>query len=112
MRSIVARVFTAFVMVLCTWLPQAQGAEQERRTVILTDMSRCKPASALTHLNKRHHWRLIPYTSDKLNGTMLGAGALSEAPEVTLPLDVKGWYSSPSAIGIRPGPTHKACRSG
>jgi hypothetical protein len=99
-------------MVLCTWLPQAQGAEQERRTVILTDMSRCKPASALTRLNKRRHWRLIPYTSDKLNGTMLGAGPLSGAPEVTLPLDVKGWYSSPSAIGIRPGPTHKACRSG
>ena len=91
MRSTVAKVFTAFTMILCAW--QAQGAEQERRTIILSDMSRCKPASALTRLNKRRHWRLIPYTSDKLNGTMLGAGPLNGAPEVTLPLDVKGWYS-------------------
>ena len=51
MRSTVAKVFTAFTMILCAW--QAQGAEQERRTIILSDMSRCKPASALTRLNKR-----------------------------------------------------------
>ena len=71
----------------------AAGAERERRPVILTDLGRCKPASALSRLNKRRHWRLIPYTSDNLNGTMLGAGPLSGAPEVTLPLGVKGWHS-------------------
>ncbi len=58
-------------------------------------MGQCKPAAALTDLNKKHHWRLISYTTGatRFNGIMICAGQASEAPPVVLSLDVKGWYS-------------------
>ena len=59
----------------------------------LSDMSRCEPASALSDVNRKNHWTLIPYETDEVSGVMIGAGSQADAPEVTLPLGVSGWHA-------------------
>ena len=60
---------------------------------LLSDMSLCTPASAMSKVNKKKHWTLIPYETDEASGVMIGAGSHAEAPEVTLPLGVSGWHA-------------------
>jgi hypothetical protein len=63
----------------------------------LTDLSRCRPASALSERPREGRWQLIPYeTLDDPNvkaGTMVGAASYVEAPDITLPLGVSGWHA-------------------
>lgn len=59
----------------------------------LSDMSQCRPVSALSKVNKKNHWTLIPYETDEVSGVMIGAGSVADAPEVTLPLGVSGWHA-------------------
>jgi len=61
--------------------------------IYLSDMSLCTPASALSKVNKKKHWTLIPYETDEVSGVMIRAGSHADAPEVTLPLGVSGWYA-------------------
>ena len=68
------------------------GNAQER-AIYLSDFSHCRPASALSRTPKRHRWRLLDYMSDKAEGVMLVAGHNTAAPEITLPLNRKGWYA-------------------
>lgn len=67
-------------------------ANDTRREIVIRDMSRCRPAGALSPKHRDGHWQLISYEAGKLKGTMMGAGSLIEAPGVSLPLEVKGWY--------------------
>ncbi|MBM3477455.1 MAG: hypothetical protein FJX75_29650 [Armatimonadetes bacterium] len=63
----------------------------------LTDLSLCKPASALRTSPREGCWQLIPYeTVDDPNmkaGTMVGAASYVEAPDITLPLGLSGWHA-------------------
>ena len=59
----------------------------------LSDMSQCTPVSALSRVNRKNHWTLIPYETDEVSGVMIGAGSVADAPEVTLPLGVSGWHA-------------------
>jgi len=63
------------------------------RAVVLTDMSQCQPASALSSKPKRHHWRIVPYEAGGLKGNMIWAFPETAAPVVKLPLGVKGWHA-------------------
>ncbi len=67
----------------------------------LTDLSRCRPAHALSPTPKRRHWRTVSYTADGLSGVMLMAGPETAAPEIHLPLDADGWHAV--SIGVLPG---------
>lgn len=60
--------------------------------IYLNDMTRCAPESAVSTVRKAGRWHLLPYEADGICGTMLAAGELSDAPDVTLPLEVKGWH--------------------
>jgi hypothetical protein len=71
---------------------QVVGVEV-RRTVTISDMSICKPSSALLNIAKKKHWTLIPYETEEGSGVMIGAGSMADAPDITLPLRVKGWYA-------------------
>ena len=97
MRTAIIELLAVSAWLMCSsWaVLSAEGADTARHEIVLADMSRCKPAAALTDLNKKHHWRLVSYTTvaTKFNGIMICAGQASEAPPVVLPLDVKGWYS-------------------
>ncbi len=70
----------------------------------ITDMSRCVPSSSLSTRSKRNHWRRVEYVSEQLSGTMLLAGAVTEAPDITCPLDVKGWHAISIGYWL---PTHE-----
>jgi hypothetical protein len=63
----------------------------------LTDLSLCRPASALSNGPRDGCWQLIPYeTVDDPNvraGTMVGAASYVKAPDIALPLGVSGWHA-------------------
>ena len=75
--------------------PEATAAEPQRSEILITDMSRCTPAGKLVKGRQKGHWQLISYEGfeGKIRGTMMGSGSIADAPDVTLPLDLKGWYS-------------------
>lgn len=73
-----------------------QAQDAGARPIYLTDMSRCQPQAALTPEVKQGAWHLIPYEtveSALKTGTMLGAASFVNAPDVLLPLNVKGWHA-------------------
>ena len=67
--------------------------------IYLSDMSRCRPASALTTKPARGRWRLLPYQTEDFSGTMLVAGRNTGAPEIRYPLTRKGWFRI--SLGLR-----------
>ncbi|QDU79300.1 hypothetical protein Pla110_10080 [Polystyrenella longa] len=75
----------------------AEG-QAEPQVIYLNDMSHCEPQSAIKSADsagngEANQWRLIPYRTKEVTGTMLGAASYVNAPEVRLPIDVDGWYS-------------------
>jgi len=71
------------------YLVPAEGATVN----YLADMTRCLPASALSHEYEQGRWQLLPYETDEVGGTMIGAASFIDAPDVTLPLGVSGWHA-------------------
>ena len=71
----------------------AAGPSESGEAIYLTDLGRCRPASALSRKPGRNRWRLLDYQTDRLKGTMLVAGQNTAAPPVTCPLDRKGWHA-------------------
>jgi hypothetical protein len=64
------------------------------QSVVITDMGRCAPASALGPHLKKGCWKVIPYeTRSGLKGSMAWAGPEADAPELTLPLNARGWHA-------------------
>ena len=69
------------------------GAYGQQRALYLSDFSQCRPSEALSRTPERHRWRLLDYASDKAEGVMIVAGHNTAAPEITLPLNRKGWHA-------------------
>ena len=94
--SVPARVL---LMALSTCVPLATAAFPEGVGDVkyLTDLSACRPASALRAHPRTGCWQLIPYeTVDNpqvKTGTMVGAASYVEAPDLRLPLGVSGWHA-------------------
>ena len=63
------------------------------KAIILSDMGRCVPAAALSPGHEKYHWQTVPYEAEDVSGTLLFAGLGSEAPPVTLPVEVSGWHA-------------------
>ncbi len=61
--------------------------------ILITDMSRCQPAAALSLQARRKKWRLIPYEAGHIAGKLIWASFESQPPELTLPLNVQGWHA-------------------
>src|SRR5437870_5718744 len=74
-------------------LASAQDPGSQDRSIYLSDMSRCRPQSALSRKPRRHHWRLLDYETDSFRGAMLVAGQNTAAPEVSYPLAQRGWHA-------------------
>jgi len=90
---VIHHIFAFGMMV--SWLasiPLANGADSTG-IVYLSDMSRCEPVTSLSDGWQSERWRLIPYQSERVNGTMLGAPSFYQVSEVRLPLEQEGWYS-------------------
>lgn len=67
----------------------AQAARPEGRYI--TGLQNCLPASALSHQTEADKWRLIPYHTAHLAGTMVVAPSFINAPDIRLPLNASGW---------------------
>lgn len=81
-------------------LGRSRPSQEAAEPGYLTDMSRCQPASALSSKPRRNHWRLLDYETAHFKGVMIVAGQNTQAPEVTLPLNRKGWHAI--YLGIHP----------
>ncbi|MBS1798410.1 MAG: family 10 glycosylhydrolase [Acidobacteria bacterium] len=79
-------------------LPALLRAE-DKAPVYIKDMGACRPASALANESSRHHWALLPYRTERFEGTMVMAGHNTAAPEIRLPIPYSGWYAI--SFGIR-----------
>ncbi len=74
-------------------------AQSAAEPIYLSDMSACRPQSALSRKPRRSRWRLLDYNTEKFAGTMLVAGQNTAAPEVVYPLKQKGWHAI--SFGLR-----------
>jgi hypothetical protein len=68
-------------------------AHTSRGAVYFSDMSQCQPSQALSSQPQFGKWHLISYTSDEVSGTMAGAASYNNAPELTISLNLTGWYA-------------------
>lgn len=67
------------------------NAEQ---SIIISDMTQCTPASSLSSELSPNCWKVIPYeVIDGHKGKMVWAPPEANAPELAVPLKVKGWYA-------------------
>ena len=91
--SLRASVLVLGIMLLS---PIAVGAGEASGVKYLTDLSRCKPQAALARKAKKSCWQLVPYetvAARPKSGTMICAASFIDAPDVTLPLNVRGWHA-------------------
>jgi hypothetical protein len=92
-RIITNQVFGA--RPLAPWAgTEAQAWANVSKAIILTDMSQCQPASALSPRMKKGHWKIIPYElKHGSSGKMIWASPETGAPVMKLSLNVKGWHA-------------------
>ena len=58
----------------------------------MTDMSQCTPSNAMSSFLEAGKWKLIPFETAQLTGTLAWAAQESNAPELRLPLKASGRY--------------------
>lgn len=95
------------VIVLMTQVMPAQNFtreadrwERSNEAVVLSDMSRVVPKSALADVRTKRHWKVLEYeTKDGLSGKSIASMPDTGAPNVTLPLNTKGWHAVYVGLG-------------
>ncbi|WP_298862318.1 hypothetical protein, partial [uncultured Gimesia sp.] len=70
----------------------ADEGQEEAKPIYLSDMTQCQPTRFLSRKSEPGKWHLIPFKTEHLSGTMLGALSKIQAPEVRLPVNQKGWF--------------------
>lgn len=76
-------------------IPHAHS-EQWRRAAepeLITDMTRCIPASALSDRRQLNAWKIFEYETADFSGKCLSVGRESTAPVLTLKLGKEGWHA-------------------
>ena len=63
------------------------------KAIYISDMGQCMPRAALASGHSKYHWQTVPYEAEDMSGVLLFAGPATEAPPVTLSLDVSGWHA-------------------
>lgn len=69
--------------------------QRSAEATIISDMSEVTPDSALTFdVRRKRRWKVLEYeTKDGLKGKCISSLPDTGAPEVTLPLNARGWYA-------------------
>lgn len=70
---------------------QCEGIDDERPVIFITDFSQAEPAERLG--GGFGQWSLVDYATDRFSGKLLHAHRSTPAGEVTIPLNVQGWYA-------------------
>jgi Glycosyl hydrolase-like 10 len=74
------------------WGEVGEVVAGEGEAIYVSDMGACTPSSGISRELTLSTWRTIAYESEEVSGTMLRGYSFASAPDVTLPLDVEGWY--------------------
>jgi hypothetical protein len=76
-----------------TEVQSKQTTEIQPGTIIRADMSQCTPAENHSRTFEANKWHLVEFeTSNKIKGYMASARADQRCGELTLPLNIKGYY--------------------
>jgi lysophospholipase L1-like esterase len=67
--------------------------QNKRQAEIITDMTRCLPADALSKRREHAKWKLFEYETADFSGNCLSIGRESSAPDLTLQLGRQGWHA-------------------
>jgi hypothetical protein len=90
---IFVRAITMFVWSAAAFSSSVASGAASGKEVYITDMSRCMPASSLASSPAQGKWRTMQYSTGQLSGSMLWADSYINAPDVTFPLNMQGWYA-------------------
>lgn len=64
-----------------------------RQEVLISDLGAiAQPRSAVNTVRYKNVWAIIPYETDTFSGTFLSAIGTGEREDVTLPVNLSGWY--------------------
>ncbi len=78
---------------------QAAAAGTQRQPVVISDLRACTPRRALAEHRAHGRWKILPYQTPDISGHCLQALTYTAAPEVILPLGVKGWHAVYLGLG-------------
>lgn len=99
-------VFVCFLLSAFTVLGrnvafEADRWERSKDAIIISDMSQVTPKNALVDdSRKKRHWKVLEYeTKAGLKGKSIASMPDTGAPNVTLPLNAKGWYAIYLGLG-------------
>ena len=75
--------------------------EKAGEATVISDMTKITPKTALTFdVRRKRHWKVLDYeTVDGLKGKCIASTPDTGAPNVTLPLNAKGWYAVYVGLG-------------
>lgn len=63
-----------------------------KQEIRLSDLSQCRPSTALDKWMVPGKWGIMPYETEFFSGKMLWAAAAQKTPEVSLKLPARGWH--------------------
>jgi hypothetical protein len=89
-------------------------SDKKPETIIISDMSKCTPPSALTRVYEKDKWQLHDYETDHgVKGIMVSALPEHKVSELKLPLGAEGLYKIYLGIHYtRPHVAHEHCSYG
>ncbi len=67
---------------------------QHKAAVMISDLSKAQPAASLTAgRREKGKWKTLPFETAEMKGQALSCYSLTEAPQVSVPLEAKGWHA-------------------
>jgi hypothetical protein len=72
---------------------QSEGTDDGRPVVWITDFSACTPQEHWSDAPEPGLWQVIDFATDAFEGNLLYAENTNPAPDVTLELNLSGWYA-------------------
>ena len=97
---LIVTVLMTQVMPAQNFTRESDRWERSNEAVVLSDMSRVVPKSALADVRTKRHWKVLEYeTKDGLSGKSIASMPDTGAPNVILPLNTKGWHAVYVGLG-------------
>jgi hypothetical protein len=80
---------------------EADRWEKSKEAIVISDMTKVTPKTSLTaDVRKKRHWKVLEFeTVNGLKGNSIASTPDTGAPNVTLPLNAKGWHAVYVGLG-------------
>ncbi len=76
-------------------IPRAHSEQWQhgQESQVVTDMTQCTPASALSDRRQHDKWKVFEYETAEFSGKCVSVGRESSAPDLTLKIERQGWHA-------------------